>query len=67
MMGLRLSEGVWAENFRAATGLSLGDVVPPSRSTPLEVAGLLARSPDRLVATTEGRAVLDGLLARLLA
>ena len=67
MMGLRLSEGVWAENFRAATGLSLDDIVPPGRSAPLEAAGLLRRSPERLVATAEGRAVLDGLLARLLA
>lgn len=67
MMGLRLSEGVYAENFRAASGLLLNDVVPPARSAPLEAAGLLIRSPDRLVATAEGRAVLDGLLARLLA
>lgn len=67
MMGLRLTEGVWAENFRAATGLTLDEFVPPERSAPLEAAGLLRRSPERLVATREGRAVLDGLLARLLA
>jgi oxygen-independent coproporphyrinogen-3 oxidase len=67
MMGLRLAEGVYAENFRTATGLTLDEVVPPARSAPLEAAGLLVRSPERLVATAEGRAVLDGLLARLLA
>ena len=67
MMGLRLAEGVWAENFRTATGLALDDVVPPERTAPLEQAGLLQRSPERLVATKEGRSVLDGLLARLLA
>ena len=67
MMGLRLSEGVWAENLRAASGLSLDEVVPPARSVPLEQAGLLTRTSDRLIATKDGRAVLDGLLARLLA
>lgn len=67
MMGLRLTEGVYAANFRAATGLELGDVVPSARSAPLESAGLLYRDNARIVATREGRAVLDGLLARLLA
>ncbi len=67
LMGLRLAEGVWAANFRVATGLALDDFLPPERTRPLEQAGLLARSPDRLVATREGRAVLDGLLVRLLA
>src|SRR5690606_41695703 len=67
MMGLRLSEGVWAEHLRAASGLSLDEVVPPARSVPLEQAGLLTRTSDRLIATKDGRAVLDGLLARLLA
>jgi oxygen-independent coproporphyrinogen-3 oxidase len=67
MMGLRLSEGVYAANFRAATGLDLDAFVPPARSTPLEAAGLLYRDNLRLVATREGRAVLDGLLAKLLA
>jgi putative oxygen-independent coproporphyrinogen III oxidase len=67
MMGLRLTEGVYAENFRAACGLDLDAVVPPERSAPLEEAGLLIRTPEKIVATKEGRAVLDGLLAKLLA
>jgi oxygen-independent coproporphyrinogen-3 oxidase len=67
MMGLRLAEGVHAENFRAATGLDLAAFVPAERSAPLEAAGLLVRTPHRLVATRDGRAVLDGLLAKLLA
>ncbi|MFN4164068.1 MAG: radical SAM family heme chaperone HemW [Ferrovibrio sp.] len=67
MMGLRLVEGVYAENFRAACGLDLNEVVPPERSAPLEAAGLLIRRPEKIVATREGRAVLDGLLAKLLA
>ncbi|WP_374300069.1 radical SAM family heme chaperone HemW [Ferrovibrio sp.] len=67
MMGLRLTEGVYAENFRAACGLDLDTVVPPERSAPLEEAGLLIRTPEKIVATKEGRAVLDGLLAKLLA
>ncbi|MCW0235966.1 MAG: radical SAM family heme chaperone HemW [Ferrovibrio sp.] len=67
MMGLRLAEGVYTGNFRAATGLDLEVFVPAERSAPLEAAGLLVRNPDKIVATREGRAVLDGLLARLLA
>lgn len=67
MMGLRLAEGVYAGNFRAATGLDLATVVSAGRSAPLEAAGLLQRTPQKIVATREGRAVLDGLLARLLA
>lgn len=67
MMGLRLAEGVYAVNFRAATGLELEAVVPRERSAPLEAAGLMYRDNVRMVATHEGRAVLDGLLARLLA
>ncbi len=67
MMGLRLAEGVYAANFRAATGLELDDVVSRERSAPLEAAGLVYRDNVRLVATRDGRAVLDGLLARLLA
>lgn len=67
MMGLRLTEGVYAANFRDACGLDLNDVVPPERSAPLEAAGLLIRRPEKIVATRDGRAVLDGLLAKLLA
>ncbi|HEX6958560.1 MAG TPA: radical SAM family heme chaperone HemW [Ferrovibrio sp.] len=67
MMGLRLSEGIHAGNFQAACGLALDDVVPRERTAPLEAAGLLMRTPETLAATRAGRAVLDGLLARLLA
>jgi oxygen-independent coproporphyrinogen-3 oxidase len=67
MMGLRLVEGVYAANFRAATGLDLDVFVPRERSAPLEAAGLMYRDNARIAATREGRAVLDGLLARLLA
>ncbi len=67
MMGLRLSDGVFDANLRAASGLGLDDLIPAGRIEPLARAGLLRREPLRLVATQEGRAVLDGLLARLLA
>ncbi len=67
MMGLRLSEGVYDANLQAASGIALDDLAPPARRAPLEQAGLLRREPGRLIATNEGRAVLDGLLARLLA
>ena len=67
IMGLRLAEGVYAANFRDATGIDLDVFVPRERSVPLETAGLLYRDNRRMVATRDGRAVLDGLLARLLA
>lgn len=67
IMGLRLAEGVYAANFRDATGIDLDVFVPRERSAPLETAGLLYRDNRRMVATRDGRAVLDGLLARLLA
>ncbi|QDO97860.1 coproporphyrinogen III oxidase [Ferrovibrio terrae] len=67
MMGLRLAEGVYAANFRATTGIDLDVFVPRARSAPLEGAGLLYRDNVRIAATRDGRAVLDGLLARLLA
>jgi coproporphyrinogen III oxidase-like Fe-S oxidoreductase len=67
MMGLRLTEGVYAPNFCAATGIDLDVFVPRARSAPLEAAGLLYRDNARITATRDGRAVLDGLLARLLA
>lgn len=67
MMGLRLAEGVYDANLYEATGLHLADLVPPARSQPLETAGFLERSPYRLRATAEGRAVLDSVLGRLLA
>lgn len=67
MMGLRLAEGVFDANLFAATGFRLDDLVPPERLAPLVQAGLLQTWPGRLVATADGRAVLDGLLARLLA
>ena len=55
------------EPIEAALARRTGFFVPRERSTPLEAAGLLYRDNLRLTATREGRAVLDGLLARLLA
>jgi oxygen-independent coproporphyrinogen-3 oxidase len=67
MMGLRLAEGVHLDNFTAAVGRPLDDMVAPARVARLTAAGLLAREPARLRATARGRRLLDAVLAELIA
>ncbi len=63
LMGLRLEEGVsLARHARLA-----GHALDPARIDGLVRDGLLTRDGDRIVATPQGRLVLDPLLARLLA
>lgn len=66
LMGLRLTEGVWFENFTRATGLSLFDVVQPDRLTMLMAANLIARDDWHIWATDRGHLVLNSLLPELL-
>ena len=62
MMGLRLREGVSLERLQRA-GLALDPFV----INELCEDGMLVASPDRLVATPQGRLVLNAVLRRLLA
>jgi putative oxygen-independent coproporphyrinogen III oxidase len=63
MMGLRLAEGVEAARFARLGGTAL----PGGSLVELTGMGLLATDGGRLRATESGRAVLDGVLRRLLA
>jgi len=65
LMGLRLAEGVWFENFRRATGRDLLDSVDAAALKRLVDGGLLARDAQRLIATPAGRNLLDGVLKSL--
>jgi oxygen-independent coproporphyrinogen-3 oxidase len=61
LMGLRTDEGVTWDSLAAL------DLAPDAPAlTPLNEAGLIGTTPDRLVATRKGRAVLDSLLAALI-
>ena len=67
MMGLRLREGIGAERFEGATGLSLKACLPAPARQDLTEGGFLMPGTDALRATAKGRAVLDSVLAQLAA
>ena len=62
MMGLRLSEGVDLERWHALSGRHLNE----DSLAHLCDIGMLSREGSRLRATTEGRMVLNTLLAEIL-
>lgn len=62
LMGLRLAEGVFAPGFKARTGVELVDALEADALGQAIEAGYLEMSPERLVATAEGRKRLDALL-----
>jgi len=63
LMGLRLEDGVALARYEKLTGRALAE----ARIESLVADGLLIRDGDRIRATSQGRLVLDALLARLLA
>ncbi|MBI1260199.1 MAG: coproporphyrinogen III oxidase [Rhizobiales bacterium] len=63
LMGLRVSEGVSLSRFERLAGHALD----ASRLDEAERQGLVTRDGDRLTATPQGRLVLNGVLALLLA
>lgn len=65
LMGLRLREGVGAERFEAATGVSLPQCLPASALQDLSDGGFLVLTGDGLRATAKGRVVLDSVLVQL--
>lgn len=67
MMGLRLSEGIDREQFRAATGTDFNAVTDPEATALLIAGGLLVQTDTQIAATVAGRLVLNGLLDRLIA
>jgi putative oxygen-independent coproporphyrinogen III oxidase len=67
LMGLRLSEGIDLARFEARTGRTLAQSVDSDVLTQCIAELYLTLTPDRLVATREGRIRLDSLLSALVA
>jgi oxygen-independent coproporphyrinogen-3 oxidase len=67
LMGLRLAEGIDLAWFAARTGQNLAQSVDAEVLAQCVDAGYLTVTPDRLVATREGRIRLDSLLGALVA
>ncbi len=67
MMGLRLTEGIAADEFRHRTGIELDDALDQRRLRDLIGGGFVVRDTLGLRATRDGRRVLNAVLARLLA
>lgn len=63
LMGLRVSEGVSLSRFERLSGHALDE----ARLDAAERQGLVTRDGDRLIATPQGRLVLNGVLGLLLA
>ncbi|MBO6827235.1 MAG: radical SAM family heme chaperone HemW, partial [Sneathiella sp.] len=66
LMGLRLREGVWFSNFEALVGRPFDTIVPEENLCRLVEAGFLLKEKDRLLATENGRFVLNSVLGHLL-
>jgi len=66
MMGLRLREGINIEQFQQVTGQSLESALDMTAFDDLQAEGFVARSAMALVATAQGRVVLNEVLRRLL-
>lgn len=66
MMGLRLSEGVDRERFRALTSRDVADWVNQDGLRKLQAEEFVALSEDRLIATATGRQRLNAVLGLLL-
>ena len=67
MMGLRLSAGIDAATFEAATGTALDDALDPKGLRAIVEGGFVARDARGLRATREGLLRLDAVLAKLAA
>ena len=65
LMGLRLKEGVWFENFNCAVGAPFSSFVREDRLQRLINAGLMAQDAQHIWATASGRLVLNSLLPEL--
>ncbi|MEH6402313.1 MAG: radical SAM family heme chaperone HemW [Sneathiella sp.] len=66
LMGLRLREGVWLENFENTVGKPLSEIVSERQIKRLVDADFIHLDDRRLRATDKGRFVLNSLLAELL-
>lgn len=62
MMGMRITEGLDVDRFNSLSDLTL----PENRLSDLEEIGMIRRSNGRLIATKDGRAVLNAVIRELL-
>lgn len=67
VMGMRVTDGIGANNFRARAGISLDDVIDPTISKRLQKAGLIVHESAGLRATPAGLQRLDAVIAALFA
>jgi coproporphyrinogen III oxidase-like Fe-S oxidoreductase len=67
LMGLRLTEGIDLARFAARTGRTMAQSVDAAVLAQCIEEQYLVLTPDRLVATRDGRIRLDSLLASLVA
>ena len=65
VMGLRLSSGIDAANFRERAGMALDEVIGAAALTRLEEGGFVVHDGDGLRATPAGRQRLDAVVAAL--
>jgi len=66
MMGLRLAEGLDLNRLQAVAGEALSTLIDQQQLAHLEQQGLVVQRDHRLVATEQGRLVLNALTAALL-
>jgi len=66
LMGLRLREGVWFSNFEKLVGRPFSRIVSDDNLNRLIEVGFLTKDQDRLLATENGRFVLNSVLGHLL-
>ncbi len=65
LMGLRLSDGIDAANFRARAGITLDDVLDPATVNRLEEGWFVIRDSAGLRATPAGRQRLNAIVSAL--
>ncbi|WP_051548008.1 radical SAM family heme chaperone HemW [Sneathiella glossodoripedis] len=66
LMGMRLSEGVWFENLKQVAGIDFEAVVSKEGLERLLKAGFVEMDAHKIVASNNGRFVLNSVLAELL-
>ncbi|MEJ0048325.1 MAG: radical SAM family heme chaperone HemW [Rhodospirillales bacterium] len=65
LMGLRLAEGIELNRFETRTGISMREALDLDILDAAQDAGYLTLSATHLIATADGRRLLDALLPRL--
>jgi coproporphyrinogen III oxidase-like Fe-S oxidoreductase len=67
MMGLRLTEGIDAEGFRARTGTTLADALDAAGLEEMRQLDLVEWDGERLRLSSKGQPLLNAVLAKLAA